>query len=78
MAGGAVVVVVVLVVVEVAEKHVLLVSLCLYLFEFFRNYTKFAIKAYMGKSKINLAKKLSPVEIEHGTSCVLSDTFLTD
>ena len=40
--------------------------------EFSRNYTKLAIKVYVGKSKINSAKKLPPLRIELVTSCVLS------
>ena len=39
--------------------------------EFFRNYTKLAIKASVGKSKINSAKELPSVAIEPGTFCIL-------
>ena len=40
--------------------------------ELFLNYTKlatFAIKAYLGKKEINLAKILTPVGIESENSC---------
>ena len=40
--------------------------------DFFRNYTKLAIKVYVGKNKINSAKTLPPLRIELVTSCVLS------
>ena len=50
-------VVVVLVVVEVAEIHVLLASLYLYLFEFFRNYAKVCNKGLHGEEQNKFSKK---------------------